>query len=96
MTNWFDKKRLAEQLKFFGASKQGFISCYAKKPRIKVAIKSTANPSKVVTDEYLRALCQNQIATAQAGIGQAVMGNQLAGVGNRYTLFGGLGLGGFI
>ena len=31
---WKNKQSLAEQLKFFGAKKQGFISAYAKKPRI--------------------------------------------------------------
>ena len=31
---WKNKQSLAEQLKFFGAKKQGFISVYAKKPRI--------------------------------------------------------------
>lgn len=30
----WNKERLLEQLKFFGAKKQKFISCYAKKPRV--------------------------------------------------------------
>lgn len=36
--NWHKKKRLHEQLKFFGAKKTRFISCYAKKPRIKIEL----------------------------------------------------------
>lgn len=32
------KIELSEQLKFFGAKKQSFISVYAKKPRIRVRI----------------------------------------------------------
>lgn len=36
MFEWHKKSKLAEQLKFFGARKQGFISVYAKKPRILV------------------------------------------------------------
>lgn len=35
---WYRKKRLEEQLKFFGAKKTRFISCYAKKPRIKMEL----------------------------------------------------------
>lgn len=31
---WKKRERLTEQLKFFGAKKQQFISIYAKKPRI--------------------------------------------------------------
>lgn len=36
MFDWNKKKMLAEQLRFFGAKKQSFISCYARKPRILV------------------------------------------------------------
>ncbi len=38
MTRW-QKERLTEQLKFFGAKKTKFISCYAKKPRIVCRVK---------------------------------------------------------
>jgi len=43
MTRW-QKERLAEQLKFFGAKKTKFISVYARKPRIlcKVKVKQSA------------------------------------------------------
>lgn len=43
MTRW-QKKRLADQLKFFGAKKTKFISVYARKPRIlcKVKVKQSA------------------------------------------------------
>lgn len=45
MNNWQWKKKatLAEQLKFFGAKKQKFISVYAKKPRILVKVKESAD-----------------------------------------------------
>jgi len=36
MFNWEKRNRLDEQLKFFNATKKRFISCYAKKPRVKV------------------------------------------------------------
>jgi hypothetical protein len=36
---WKKKEALAEQLKFFGAKKQRFISVYASKPRILVKVK---------------------------------------------------------
>ena len=39
MFKWHKKSKLSEQLKFFGAKKQGFISVYAKKPRIRVKVK---------------------------------------------------------
>ncbi len=35
---WHKKEALQEQLKFFGAKKQKFISVYAKKPRIRVEV----------------------------------------------------------
>ena len=35
MTNW-EKERLTEQLKLFGAKKTKFISVYAKKPRVRM------------------------------------------------------------
>ena len=43
MTRW-QKERLAEQLKFFGAKKTKFISVYARKPRIlcKAKVKKSA------------------------------------------------------
>lgn len=36
---WKKKTALAEQLRFFGAKKQKFISVYARKPRIRVKVK---------------------------------------------------------
>ncbi len=33
-------EKLQEQLKFFGAKKTRFISCYAKKPRVRVTLKT--------------------------------------------------------
>ena len=40
---WKKKIALAEQLKFFGASKVDFISVYAKKPRILCKVKVNSN-----------------------------------------------------
>jgi len=40
MFEWYKKGELVDQLKFFGAKKQGFISVYAKKPRIRVKVES--------------------------------------------------------
>lgn len=44
--DWYKKKRLQEQLKFFGAKKTRFISCYAKKPRVRVKLKPKFKPSQ--------------------------------------------------
>ena len=64
MNNWKWKKKeaLAEQLKFFGAKKQGFISVYAKKPRI--LCKAKAKPTVTNTDykDNRRAFMENQLA----------------------------------
>lgn len=38
MNNWYEKKRLADQLKFFNYKPKRFISCYAKKPRISMKV----------------------------------------------------------
>ncbi len=49
---WHKKEALQEQLKFFGAKKQKFISVYAKKPRIRVEVKE--RESKSVNDDLIR------------------------------------------
>ena len=55
MTRW-QKERLAEQLKFFGAKKKRFISCYAKKPRIlcKVKVKRTISKDNITEIDYIK------------------------------------------
>ena len=42
---WHKKEALQEQLKFFGAKKQKFISVYARKPRVRVEVKSSTDDS---------------------------------------------------
>lgn len=60
MTNW-EKERLAEQLKFFGAKKTKFISVYAKKPRIVCKAKVTSTPMQYGSERYLGNLYQDQL-----------------------------------
>jgi hypothetical protein len=64
MGRW-SKERLAEQLKFFGAKKIGFISCYAKKPRILMVntkkIEYKVNASEVARQSHILSLYQNQL-----------------------------------
>jgi len=55
----WNKERLAEQLKFFGAKKLGFISCYAKKPRILMT-----NTKKA--DDMLLSIGRKQAISRQA------------------------------
>ncbi len=54
---WKDKDKLKEQLKFFGAKKQQFISVYAKKPRIRVEVKK--DEYKLIDDSERWRLQQN-------------------------------------
>ena len=60
MNNW-EKERLAEQLKFFGAKKTKFISVYAKKPRIVCKAKVTSTPMQYGSERYLGNLYQDQL-----------------------------------
>jgi len=48
--DWKRKERLQEQLKFFGASKTRFISCYAKKPKIRILTKIASSNCSVCPD----------------------------------------------
>jgi hypothetical protein len=45
MFDWYKKKRLKEQVEFFGGTQKRFVSCYAKqvKPRIKIKLKKGTN-----------------------------------------------------
>ena len=64
MNNWHKKKRLTEQLKFFGAKKLKFISCYAKKPRIVMKVKTVTalNPAtRLAQQRQLSALHSQQL-----------------------------------
>jgi len=53
MFEWKRKQLENEQVKFFGGTQKGFISCYAKqvKPRIKIKLKPIKNNS-VFTEAY--------------------------------------------
>ncbi|HHZ69296.1 MAG TPA: hypothetical protein EYN54_03225 [Methylococcaceae bacterium] len=77
MTNW-EKERLTEQLKFFGAKKTKFISCYAKKPRVRIKVKDS---NSAVTDLMLDGVRRNgldYIRSSQFAGQQAALGfNQL-------------------
>ncbi len=97
MNNWHDKKRLAEQLKFFGAKKQKFISCYAKKPRILITHKLDvllSESQEAMKDLHLAAMqSQSKMAGLQGvqGLGmsynQRAMSNGQSATGS-YSSFG--------
>jgi len=94
MFDWEKKGSLSEQLKFFGAKKQSFISCYAKKPRIVMKVKSiaTMNPAtKLARDRQLSALYQSQLnrGTQHGALGFQQMA--MAQTQSNNALCGGLG-----
>lgn len=95
MNNWFEKKRLSEQLKFFGAKKTKFVSCYASKPRISMKedrYRFDLRPFDNATREALRNRrhAEHQQAYNQQVLG--VLGNQQSGLGqSSMGLYGGLG-----
>ena len=84
---WKKKLALAEQLEFFGAKKKGFVSVYAKKPRILCKVKLPVANSDRLTREPIQfndkkrqmaALYQQQ---RQLGMQSAFVGyDQLAAV----------------
>ena len=88
MTNW-KKGRLAEQLKFFGAKKLRFISCYAKKPRIickaKVNQSASSIAMKARIDDHMQmaALYQEHVGrgTQNSAFGFNQMAQQLQQMG---------------
>ena len=61
--NWKRKSRLQEQLRFFGASKTRFISCYAKKPRIKVKLPSNDIKCTDSNRDYLMTQAQSALGS---------------------------------
>jgi len=76
MNNWHEKKRLADQLEFFNHKPKRFISCYARKPRILIKVKSiaTLNPATNLDRErQLSALYQSQL---DRGIQRGAQGYQ--------------------
>jgi hypothetical protein len=84
MTRW-EKERLTEQLKFFGAKKTRFISCYAKKPRILIGRPKVNSERLIIGGQVFNgaasearrsALYQQQM---QLGIQHSALGfNQMA------------------
>ena len=101
--DWFKKKRLSEQLKFFGAKKTKFISCYAKKPRVRVSVKCDRAAILRSRGELLYggAIRQAELAAMQhqALAAECSRQNQLAAqryMQNNTPFLGGLGLSNFI
>jgi len=95
MFEWYKKKRLNEQIKFFGGTQKKFISCYAKqvKPRIRVKSDNLERITINFNPRYdIRASAQALFAQQQA-IGmtmanmQAQNGSALAGL-QSYGLSG--------
>ena len=93
---WYQQKRLNEQLKFFGAKKKGFISCYAKqvKPRIRVKVEKYARGYEIEADSRL-ALMQaaatqssNDYLRGLANQQQAFLGMQNIGIGQASQVAG--------
>ncbi len=78
--DWKRKSRLQEQLKFFGAKKTRFISCYAKKPKIKVKLKPNI---KIETDLEVQTLS-----------GLANLASQTSALGGAFMCQSGLGVSG--
>ena len=72
---WKKKAALSEQLKFFGAKKQRFVSVYAKKPRIRIKVNRKPRTSGAVSfsvqAEQLSSLYQrqSQLGCIRNGIG---------------------------
>ena len=96
MFEWYKKKRLNEQVKFFGGTQKKFISCYAKqvKPRIKIKLEQTKDSApSVFTDGYLQSInYQQQQALALANLQAQGAGNLAQGIGlANNALAGGLG-----
>lgn len=74
---WKDKDKLKEQLKFFKAKKQKFISVYAKKPRIRVKVKRDEYNNLI--DAYEHQKLQQVAALANLRSSQASALANLAG-----------------
>lgn len=96
MTNW-EKERLAEQLKFFGAKKTKFISVYAKKPRIvcKVKVKSSALSDAIQARHYgnrqIAALYQSQLQGGAFAFNQMMSAQQATQQAAQQAVRGSIG-----
>ena len=85
---WHKKEALQEQLKFFGAKKQKFISVYAKKPRIRVEVKDEQE-SSIVDYAQRFLLPQDRIAAMQ----QNYLHDSHSGARNNLNAFNSLACG---
>ena len=65
---WKNKQSLAEQLKFFGAKKQGFISVYAKKPRVLCKVKSVKDNDISIGDIGNRGVAMSDVDRQMAAM----------------------------
>ena len=85
---WKKKARLSEQLKFFGAKKQKFISVYAKKPKVRIKVKTASVKCNENNRDYLicqgDALYQRQMQGNQA----AALYQQQMQLGIQRSAFG--------
>jgi len=70
MFEWYKKKRLAEQIKFFGGTQKKFVSCYAK--QVKPRIRMNNKPKPSINTRYGVGAAQALFAQQQA------LGGQLA------------------
>ena len=77
--NWKRKERLQEQLKFFGAKKTRFISCYAKKPKVRVKNKTLNSELTRMSQEQGLGL----LGASGLGVGGAGMANLMGDIGSQ-------------
>lgn len=90
--NWHKKSKLTEQLKFFGAKKQGFISVYAKKPRILVkpevkGVFRVDEPYKMGKGDVLRRYSAHDLYLDSL-VAQHDVNRQFSAMGNQSDLSG--------
>ncbi len=98
MFEWYKKKRLNEQIKFFGGTQKKFISCYAKqvKPRIRVKSDNLERVRINLNPRYDIGSGAQALFAQQQAIGMANMQaqqsnlsyNQMAGIGGLGQLAG--------
>jgi hypothetical protein len=88
---WYKKQRLAEQLKFFGAKKTKFISCYAKKPRVRIYAEK---PLSISLRDITLQQGNGLLAAQQVGLAQYQAQAATNHARNAYAGLGGIGMAG--
>ena len=87
MFEWKRKELEVEQVKFFGGTIKGFVSCYAKKskPRIKIKLPDriiiNLNPRYDISSAAQSACMQQQALSNYMANKQAVLGANIADFG---------------